>query len=380
MWFISYILDLMVLVSNNEHTQNIYVPKIGHGVLESVEVIGEPPDTLNLSGLGIESIAADAFVDLIHVKMINLANNSLSSLPQSIFSDLHQLESVSLENNSIEFFEFQPFSGLSNLKHLNISNNPVKLLLEGCLYGLSKTTNISTRFTNGISVLRTLVFENIKPQKPRSCTACPKVATVTELEKGVFESTSLEKLYLKNNSLRYITSGDFAGLRNLKELDLSNNKIERLDTGIFQSMSLDTLYLNNNSLTHIKSGDFAGLHSLIKLDLLSNKIEQLENGVFESTSLRFLYLQNNSLSELNGEECSGLNRLSTLDLAGYKILKIEKGFAKYLSNVTDLNLSNNPFKQLENGALFGLTKIKHCSIILGNIQLELLQGGMFDDL
>ncbi|XP_043274043.1 toll-like receptor 7 [Venturia canescens] len=285
MSIISCAVDLMVLVANREYTQNSYVPKIENGILESVEVIGEPPDTLNLSGLDIESIAANAFVDLIHVKMTNLANNSLSSLPQSIFSNLHQLESLSLENNSIEFFEFQPFSGLSNLKHLNISNNPVKLLLEGCLHGLGKTTDISTRFTHEISELRTLVFENIKPQKPRSGTACPKVSTVTEgtpMAILCVEDRIVKKLKPLEDPISESHCKIVNGISVINSLRLSDSGISTFEAGWYRLNmdSIKELNLINNNIIYVTSELLNDLPKNIKTVLLgSNKIVRLVKGI-----------------------------------------------------------------------------------------------------
>lgn len=589
----------LVFAAPSESPRENYVPKIEGGVLKSIEVIGEPPESLDLSGHGIRSIEDKIFQNLTRVKRINLGNNLISFLPRSTFSNLRDLEYLCLADNAISSLENGGFSDLSKLKFLNISNNPIRELPQGRFYGLGKSTNISASFPHGLSILHTLMFDffyDIVMDHPVFCpvTSRPDVDDqkivcirdgvveklipfaevmkphcklvsclgsgfkwfrrlnldnlaiseftsgwyflykdvnvlsvknneitditaeflndlpadvqhvdvsnnkIGRLERGIIVNEYLTFLNLSSNfiveiedealtetnlvvvdlrrnrlnntrfvatlpstllSLRLsdncinellpdvfsrfpeLSTVDFAGnditvikreslrgLHSAKDLNLSKNKIEKIEAGAFRNLStLSNLNLANNKLTSLDKGVLDGLYFLKYLDLSSNNIQKITHDSFRglmgaggqslsyklfgvaeivtfrrtqeyrpylncyekkridnetsgSSVLLSLSLQNNSLSQINGDEFVALDQLELLDLSSNRISKIEKGFAKYLGNVTELILSDNPIVSLENGALFGLRKRYRSIVRLNNVQLRLLQGGVFDDL
>ena len=105
------------------------------------------------------------------------------------------------------------------------------------------------------------------------------------------------RLSLVRNQLTEVPSDALIILKNLNQLDLSDNKITKLHRGIFEGGlyciqgkfyyaavsgldKLDTLAMNHNQLTRLDAGDFEGLPRLTSLSLDYNKITHIDNEAF----------------------------------------------------------------------------------------------------
>ena len=111
------------------------------------------------------------------------------------------------------------------------------------------------------------------------------------------------RLNLVRNQLTEVPSDALLILKNLNQLDLSDNKISKLHQGTFEGKiriffrdraekenstifptlgldKLDTLALNHNQLTELSAGDFEGLPRLTSLSLDYNKITYIDNEAF----------------------------------------------------------------------------------------------------
>jgi hypothetical protein len=86
-------------------------------------------------------------------------------------------------------------------------------------------------------------------------------------------ATPTTNLYLYNNQLSSIESGDFSGLSNLTTLDLWGNQISSIESGDFSELtSLTSLQLAINQISSIESGAFSGLANLEMLYLGNNQL------------------------------------------------------------------------------------------------------------
>uniref|UniRef100_A0A1B6D4N5 Ig-like domain-containing protein n=2 Tax=Clastoptera arizonana TaxID=38151 RepID=A0A1B6D4N5_9HEMI len=95
--------------------------------------------------------------------------------------------------------------------------------------------------------------------------------TYVGAEIGIF--SNLQKLDLNKNQISKIENGAFAKLISLKRLDLSSNKIRYINIEMFSGLqNLERLKLNQNLISQIKEGTFEALVSLKQIDLSNNPL------------------------------------------------------------------------------------------------------------
>ncbi|MYK51262.1 MAG: leucine-rich repeat domain-containing protein, partial [Gemmatimonadetes bacterium] len=104
--------------------------------------------------------------------------------------------------------------------------------------------------------------------------------------------TSLERLFLENNSISDVTP--LSNLTSLESLYLSSNNISDV-TPLSNLTSLERLFLENNSISDVTP--LSNLTSLETLFLSSNNISDV-TPLSNLTSLKWLGLGNNSISDL----------------------------------------------------------------------------------
>lgn len=143
---------------------------------------------------------------------------------------------------------------------------------------------------------------------------------ISSISPGAFHRLhNLTLLLLQGNRLQTVTEGDLSGLLSLNLLDLSGNLFSSVPK--YLPSSIQQLYLSNNSLSALDEDAFAGytklqylrlghcglhshsidqrafnLSSLVELDLSYNKLTTTPT---VSVSLQYLYLEANVIQEVN---------------------------------------------------------------------------------
>ncbi|XP_009081549.1 PREDICTED: toll-like receptor 9, partial [Acanthisitta chloris] len=240
-----------------------------------------------------------AFLELKKLTILSLKANNLTHIPPNLSSTLKELY---IYNNMIEVIEEHDLSALPNLEILDLSGN-------------------CPRCYNA----------------PYPCIPCPKISI--EIHAKAFDSLkSLRILRLHSNSLRSISSSWFKNIKNLKELDLSQNflmkeigdaqflklipSLVELDLSFnfelkmyspflnlsetFASLSnLETLRLKGYVFKELRARDLhplLSLRNLTVLDLGTNFIKVADLTVFkEFPALKFIDLSVNKISPSSGE-------------------------------------------------------------------------------
>ncbi|NXS22477.1 TLR7 protein, partial [Mystacornis crossleyi] len=244
-------------------------------------------------------IEETAFLGLKKLKILSLKSNNLTYIPPNLSSTLKELY---IYNNMIQVIQEQDLSGLPNLEILDLSGN-------------------CPRCYNA----------------PYPCIPCPK--STIEIHSKAFDSLeNLRILRLHSNSLESIPSSWFKNIKNLRELDLSQNFLMReigdaqfltfipslmqLDLSFnfevkvyspflnlsktFSSLSnLETLRLKGYVFKELRAQDLRpllGLRNLTMLDLGTNFIKVADLTVFEKfPALKFIDLSVNKISPSSGE-------------------------------------------------------------------------------
>uniref|UniRef100_UPI00398E6BA2 vasorin-like n=1 Tax=Pristiophorus japonicus TaxID=55135 RepID=UPI00398E6BA2 len=204
-------------------------------------------------------------------------------------------------------------------------------------------------------------------------------------------------IYAFENSIATLHKEDFAGLQELKLLHLSHNKIRRLPRRVFQPLSvLSNLDLSSNQITEIANDTFSGLQELERLYLQKNKIETIHPAAFDAlVRLVELKLQDNQLHRLPPLQLPTLllldlsrnnipdaeigniraPEIESLKLAGLGLSTIDEDMFKSMSNLRELDLSDNQLLTVSAALqhLGGLT----CLILRGNNQIAQLKDEDF---
>ncbi|XP_016161491.1 PREDICTED: toll-like receptor 7 [Ficedula albicollis] len=363
------------------HIPHIYPTTFNH--LESLEEIDfrcncvpvklGPKDRVCSSPLKIEN---GSFAALTSLRSLYLDANQLAEIPRGLPATLSLL---SLEANSIFSIQEASFSELGNIEALYLGQNcyyrnPCNVSFEiekTAFLGLKKLTILSLKSDNLTqippnlsSTLRELYIYNNMIQEiqeedlsgvpnleildlsgncprcynaPYPCIPCPKSSI--QIHSKAFDSLeNLRILRLHSNSLQSIPSSWFKNMKNLQELDLSQNFLMReigdaqfltfipslvqLDLSFnfqlkmyspylnlsktFSSLSnLETLRLKGYVFKELRARDLRpllSLRNLTMLDLGTNFIKIANLTVFEEfPALKFIDLSVNKISPSSGE-------------------------------------------------------------------------------
>lgn len=129
---------------------------------------------------------------------------------------------------------------------------------------------------------------------------------------------------------------------NLRNLDLSKNKIRCIPDEINRLKHLKQLNLSTNSIVNLPDS----LFSVKKLEMLNisyNTIASLPQQITNLSNLKQIYLNNNKFKEFP-VQLLGLNNLEVVDLSNNKITGIPEGMINLYA--AELNLSQNEISSL----------------------------------
>ena len=398
-------------------------------IVDSIEVIGDRSEELNLSGFDIENFAKDVFKNVSHIKVLNLSNNSIYNLRETSFASLTNLEHLNLSYNSISEMS-RPFVYLTNLKELDLSNNPLKSLRESHFYGLSTSCVILLKHNN-IRTISSELFENkscpmhypvdvernyehdfsLLNQTIKICINDTKLISVehyiqgeklssgcstdeddlngfvilislgiAKFQEGWYKLGDSDKYYIdfSLNHITHLTNEMFKDLpAGLHSVDLSLNKIERLEKGIIVNEHLRSISLSENSIIEIEDDVFIETN-LERLYLQSNNLTDTKFAFTLPRTLLVLILDENKIVEIFPESFSKLTKLNDLSLESNYITAIHRDSLRGLSNLTKLSFGNNRIHKIEAGSFQDLTKLYYLN--LASNELHTLDSGVFNGL
>lgn len=169
-----------------------------------------------------------------------------------------------------------------------------------------------------------------------------------------YYSYSIGIIHLDHNQIAEVPAELFQ-LKNVREIDISYNKITRLITTVFESDEewrcpcLEELNVSNNRLTRIPSSIWS-LAKLSTIKLSNNKLETLlpETGSIEkesSPSIKTVDLSSNLLKNEISSFIFELPGLRILNISNNKISGLPGSVWK-CTTIQDLNISNNCLKNL----------------------------------
>ncbi|GFS94070.1 leucine-rich repeats and immunoglobulin-like domains protein 3 [Nephila pilipes] len=184
------------------------------------------------------------------------------------------------------------------------------------------------------------------------------LSTVSELAFQGLERT-LSSLNLEQNELKEVPSQSLKRLTNLKELDLSRNRITDVPDGAFNGLPVNTLKLADN-LLKISDAAFRGLESTLhNLNLKSTGQVKLPTAIKQLHELSFLDLSQNKFSELLPDDFGNLRQLTALTLERNMVSSVDpKAFNGLNGTLSSLSLLNNKIEEYPTQAVKTLMHLR----------------------
>ncbi|KAM8961835.1 vasorin [Pelodytes ibericus] len=233
-----------------------------------------PLDTINLYLFenGISSVEESSFSGLWDLQLLDLSHNKLSSLPGGVFRSLANLSNLDLSSNQLSEITADTFQGLSRLERLYLNGNHIRSIHSDAFKGLENLLELKLR-DNKLVAPPTFTLPNL-------LLLDLSYNSIASIQPGVFNAGNIETLRLAGLGLRKVPGDLFTGLKNLHELDLSENQLDKVPGGL---RGLTKLKLSGNTgISQLQVDDFSGLPGLQDLDLSGLSLQTLPRGLFTS--------------------------------------------------------------------------------------------------
>ncbi|KAM3913284.1 uncharacterized protein RB166_018592 [Leptodactylus fuscus] len=306
---------------------------------------------------------------LCMLQELQLRDSPFSSLNKSIFDNLHQLKHLILYENCIETLSSvtQYLPKLQSLEKLSLFNNNITAYREtDCLFNEHPTGNITHIHFN----ITYLNIDGIQATKLENNSFCnfPRLSFFKpDIDRSVLKS-------LKSSGIQKVDSISFSysqistfhicvyvSLFQIQELQLTNNHIKFIHTSNGSCNALRIVDLSFNYIEHVAASQMKRLRNLKELNLSNNKIISIkicsENLSMELVSLN---LASNYLTSLTQDQFKCLKQLKELSLNDNKIQAVAEYSFRGMKNLEVLHLDNNniySLGELAFGDLFSLKQL-----------------------
>lgn len=296
---------------------------------------------LDLSSNQLLSIPARTFHYQRKLQELHLNRNKISAITNRTFTGLAAITVLNLRSNHIADIGPGTFGMMPLLRELNLGQNQI--------------ATIDAKAFDGLAGLRVLyVDDNVLTAVPSAAFAL--VPGLAELYMGVnmlgnigsdsFRGlAALDQLGLQSARLHNITMETFRGLEQLRVLDVSDNRLERIPTVELSMFArLESLVIGQNAFAVIAEGAFAGMTNLRTLDVSGSlALLKVQAAAFSANkNLESITLSaNKRLAEVQEGAFSGLPHLRHVVLRDNALTTLTEGLFPW-AELTTLDLAENP--------------------------------------
>ena len=284
----------------------------------------------------VSSLAFDGLQSSL--RELSLSFNLLEDVPTLSLSILTGLTHLDLSSNKLTLMATDSFVNMSSLQYLNLHGNLLHTIEDGAFNGASSTLKLLRLYKNPL--LKELPsFKVFKQSMSIEAYGC-SIENLTQAFTHDNQNVALLVLMLDQNDIRVINPITFRNL-SISSLYLDNNYIEDICSGQFHDLDkIKRLGLGHNSLSIISRECFSNMSSLRQLTLESNYISEV-HGFDGLGSLELLNLAHNQLTSINNFTFTGITKLKMLMLS-YNQIRFISAFAfQRLPNLHFLNLRAN---------------------------------------
>ncbi|XP_056417143.1 transforming growth factor beta activator LRRC32 isoform X2 [Hyla sarda] len=257
-----------------------------------------------------------------HLRYLSLSGNSITMISPEMFLGTPLLEELDLHNNIIMDIEEGSFEHLIHLKKMNLALNSVTCISQFNLpqlrsLNLSKNS-LQSFYTSESDEEYQLRDVDLSDNKLVRFPVFPNANHIVFLNLSMNFIRCDEETSPKEYSWLEEDGGRNASmvdLLKLTHLDLSYNNIQSIAEDFFTTMPmLKFVNLSRNCLQCFQFGDKVRLNSLEELDLSENSLQNMSLGSGSLTSLQVLHLQNNQLQVVKSRSFQNLPSIATINL------------------------------------------------------------------
>ena len=218
-----------------------------------------------------------------HALMLQIIHSNVESVASGAFEDMTELTMLSLRGNQLRAIDSSKLVGLSNLVTIDLQGNQITEI-EDELFKHNPNINKVIFSDNPITTIKDRAFAQPEDDPDRE--------------------SQIEYIELENCNLNTIPTAALcmsSMVPNLVSLDLSRNNFSVLEENLFAHLSkVEQLELDSCHMSKVTRGTFAGLKMLKSIRLSYNKLSSIEEGSFEEVfaTLNYIHLDYNQLTVL----------------------------------------------------------------------------------
>uniref|UniRef100_A0A0N5BG01 PPM-type phosphatase domain-containing protein n=1 Tax=Strongyloides papillosus TaxID=174720 RepID=A0A0N5BG01_STREA len=233
--------------------------------------------SINASYNRIFTLPYRLFMNMPSLRFVDLRNNELTKLPELVENCC--IETLNLSNNKLQCLSKNLLKSAHRLTHLNISNNKLTSLPN------------ANNFTD---LNRMQVLKMSRNQLSESC-----IPVIMSLKK-------LRHLDISYNNFYFFNDSTLLQLQYLEEINISCNNLSSMGEEFSKLQNLQILRVHTNKLKSIPS--FNQSKNLKILDLSNNRLSTIVPEMFITKNLKFLDLT------CNVNEKNKINKISVKSL------------------------------------------------------------------
>ena len=299
---------------------------------------------LNLSGNAITN--ANSISGLSKIQNLNLSDNPANNSILGTVSKLTSLKELNMSNTQLNGDQLSNLTNLTNLTKLIISKNNISTVES--ISALTGITSLDISVNKSFTDFKQLVVFNNLTELNVAGTGITTFsgASGTTVHDGIEQLSKLEKLYAQDN-LNISSAGlnsIYATYNNGKEIVpyLQNIKVLNLSS-IGVSGKRPTIAFNNfTKLTtleelHLASNDITNLSGLAKLKNL--KYIDLANNKIQTNQIQY-FIQKETVNGESVVKTENTLKAGKIDLRGNEIIDVSI-LADYPADITWLDISEN---------------------------------------
>lgn len=355
---------------------------------------------LGLNYTNIEELPDSIFFGFSCLKNVNLSKNKLKTIPSSL-RHLPELEELHLNFNQLSSLNTTVLSELYHLKKLDFSDNPVPKLTIPIIANPIDYFGCARCGLNSIDTIHSVMIDELNLHRNNFTSIPAELFNLNNLRYLNLSRNKIEKIDLEKNFPPQFY------YPNLISLDLSSNRLTEFPTSLYKFPNLIHLQLENNYLsgtltlkgllylealnipnqnltkvvisntvpdkygTETTISDFSP--SMDSIHLKNNKIEYFIVEAEQNNSIHIINLSQNKLSDFP-RDLYKFKKLESLDLS-YNLIESVTINGKFGEDLSILDLSHNQIQEIAAKPLTPMSSNSFGKVDLSYNRLTLIPSG-----